>query len=191
MTSMWTASNSVRRTAASCITRWCSWMPAAKRRNGRRQPGWKLSLFRRARISGRWIARWMGARTHSAAARSGAFAAHSQGHGRGDSDPLPSVRKARAGPIVARIELLRPAHQGPHVDPACSIITWISRPEIRTMSPRPPLTLPRDVQLAGHYSACALSLQGHESDGNVAGWIHEAADLDQGLGFQLAKRLPV
>ena len=41
----------------------------------------------------------------------------------------------------------------------------------------------------GRNSARALSVQGHESDGDVARWIHQAADLDQGLGFQLAERL--
>ena len=56
----------------------------------------------------------------------------SQGHGRGDSDPLPSFGKAGAGSIVARAELFRSAHERPHVDSVVRSSPGHSRPEIRT-----------------------------------------------------------
>ena len=64
--------------------------------DGRCQPRWKLSVFRRAWIPGRRFDRRMGPRFDAGAAQSVAFATDPQGHGRGDADPLPSFRESRS-----------------------------------------------------------------------------------------------
>src|SRR5665213_678823 len=133
-------------------------------------------MFWRPRISSGWTDRRMGAGIDAAAARSGAFAAHPQGHGRRDSDSLPSVRKAGAGSIVARAELFRAADERPYVD---SVVRSSSgyRTRRSALFGEGIADVAARCATGGRNSARALSLQRHESDGDLAGWIHQAADL--------------
>src|SRR5579862_6743669 len=130
----------------------------------------------------------MGTRADSIATRSRAFVASSQGRRRRDSDPLLSIGKAGVGPIVAGAELLRSSGKRPHLPYAVSAPpgygAWrfaLRCEGIADSAARCPTYRPD--------AACALSLQRHESDGDAAGRIHQAADLDQRLGLQLAERV--